>query len=273
MSIPLNDNFADRIVLSSGVPVLGTTDEATFEANELVIGDGSVWYEVLATQNGTIKIEFYNTLFFGAYIIYTGSSLATLSMIDYAYVEVGTPSILYLEVTAGTSYKIQVVDYMTSGSFNVVVYQMEFPAPTAVISRLYTGFRLDLLRGLVDLLTDQINCAILNNTYVPDLLNHRTWDDVSAYEVSGDGYTSGGRTLAGKTVSITSSGASYLNASDLGFPGVTFTGAKYIVLYDVTNSNSLIGVIDFSSLAIPDPVDENFKIVWDNIVNAILEVV
>jgi hypothetical protein len=48
---------------------------------------------------------------------------------------------------------------------------------------------------------DEISVALLDDTYTPNQASHESWADVSAYEISGTGYTSGGQVLANKIIS------------------------------------------------------------------------
>ncbi|MCC7208322.1 MAG: hypothetical protein IT323_13525 [Anaerolineae bacterium] len=56
----------------------------------------------------------------------------------------------------------------------------------------------------IDYLSDTIKGALIANTYTPDRDAHDFWDDVVAHEVpNGNGYTTGGATLASKTLTYT----------------------------------------------------------------------
>jgi hypothetical protein len=83
-------------------------------------------------------------------------------------------------------------------------------------------------RGVINLLTDTFKLALVASTYTPDLDAHTVWADVSANEVAnGDGYTTGGATLTGQT--LTRSG--YLTTFDA--DDVTFTLLTKIFRYGV----------------------------------------
>ena len=85
-------------------------------------------------------------------------------------------------------------------------------------------------RGVINLKTDTIKLALVASTYTPDLDAHTIWGDVSANEVaSGDGYTTGGETLA--SVTLTRSGALVtFDAADITWSNLTKT-FRYGVLY------------------------------------------
>lgn len=51
-----------------------------------------------------------------------------------------------------------------------------------------------------------LKCALVTSAYTPDQNLHDFWDDVSANEVSGTGYTAGGNACTGITVSLSGAG-------------------------------------------------------------------
>ena len=132
-------------------------------------------------------------------------------------------------------------------------------------SKLYGQFLAQALNKEIDWDTDTIKVALLGNTYTPDQDAHNYFDDVSAYEVSGTGYTGGGATLTGKT--NTYNGASnviVLDADDVTWASSTIT-ARYAVIYDATPSTNatrpVIGYVDFGSDQ--SSSNGNFTITWD----------
>ena len=132
-------------------------------------------------------------------------------------------------------------------------------------SKLYGQFLSQALNKEVDWDTDTIKVALLSNSYTPDQDAHNYFDDVSTYEVTGTGYTTGGATLTNKT--NTYSGASntiVLDADDVTWSSSTIT-ARYAVLYDAspaTNATKpLIGYVDFGSDQ--SSSNGNFTITWD----------
>ena len=64
-------------------------------------------------------------------------------------------------------------------------------------------------------------------------------------EVSGGGYTAGGKTLAG-AVTGSGSGTAWLDFSDVTWTVASFT-ARYMLIYDSSDSNRAYAVIDFGS--------------------------
>lgn len=84
------------------------------------------------------------------------------------------------------------------------------------------------LSGGADLDSDTIVCVLLSASYTPNRTAHSAWSDVSAYEVSGTGYTAGGQALANKTMTH-SGGIGTWDADDVVWSSSTIT-AKYAAL-------------------------------------------
>jgi hypothetical protein len=132
-------------------------------------------------------------------------------------------------------------------------------------SKLYGQFLAKALNKEVDYDTDTIKVALVSSAYTPNQDSHDYWDDVEANEVTGTGYTAGGATLAGKT--ITYDGASnvvVLDANDVVWASSTIT-ARYAVIYDDSGATDaqkvLIGYVDFGSDQ--SSTNGNFTVTWD----------
>jgi len=111
-------------------------------------------------------------------------------------------------------------------------------------SGIYDGFKADLMNGEVDLEDDTIKVALLDDNH-SFTAGDDTWADVSGNEIteeSGNGYTTGGETMAGK--GVTEATTTKWDATDVSWTSATFT-AYHAVIYDTTNSDSLIASIDF----------------------------
>ena len=132
-------------------------------------------------------------------------------------------------------------------------------------SKLYGNFLLKALNKEVDFDTDTIKVALVSSSYTPDQDGHDYWNDVSTYEVSGTGYTTGGATLASKTATYDSAtNVVILDAADTTWSSSTIT-ARYAVVYDSTGTGStsaLIGYVDFGSDQ--SSTNGNFTITWDS---------
>ena len=132
-------------------------------------------------------------------------------------------------------------------------------------SKLYGNFLLKALNKEVDFDSDTIKVALLTSSYTPDQDAHDYFNDVSTYEVSGTGYTTGGITLASKTATYDSgTNVIVLDAADVTWSSSTIT-ARYAVVYDSTGTSStsaLIGYVDFGSDQ--SSTNGNFTITWDS---------
>ena len=130
---------------------------------------------------------------------------------------------------------------------------------------MYGNFLKAALNKEVDWDTDTIKVALLSNVYTPNQDTHDYWDDVSANEVTGTGYTAGGMTLASKTITYTgATNVIALDAADVTWSASTIT-ARYAVVYDDTPATAatkpLLGYVDFGS----DQSSSagNFTLTWD----------
>ena len=132
-------------------------------------------------------------------------------------------------------------------------------------SKLYGNFLLKALNKEVDFDSDTIKVALLSSSYTPDQDAHDYFNDVSTYEVSGTGYTTGGITLSSKTATYDSAtNVIVLDAADVTWSSSTIT-ARYAVVYDATgtaSTSALIGYVDFGSDQ--SSTNGNFTITWDS---------
>lgn len=115
---------------------------------------------------------------------------------------------------------------------------------------------IDKLLTTVDYENDTIR-AMLVNGYIPNTSLEYTYNDVSAYEVAGLGYTAGGIELSNKT--ITKSGNyTYFKADNIEWLNTTFSSNGMIV-YSV-DTNTLIVFHDFSQVYTSE--EKNFIVEW-----------
>lgn len=109
----------------------------------------------------------------------------------------------------------------------------------------YNRFKYNLAKKLVDLSTDTIKVMLLNNTHTFDA-DHDVPGDINANEISGTGYTPGGVTLTGLTV--TQDDANDLmkfDATDASWAGATFTAYHAALWDDTVATDDLICSVDF----------------------------
>ena len=116
----------------------------------------------------------------------------------------------------------------------------------------------------VDFDTDTIKVALLTSSYTPTHDTDDYWNDISSFEVTGTGYTTGGATLGNKSVTYTSgTNVTKFDGDDVSWTSSTIT-ARYAVVYVATGTSStsaLIGYVDFG--ANQSSSSGTFSIVWD----------
>jgi len=90
------------------------------------------------------------------------------------------------------------------------------------------------------------------------------WSDVSANEVSGNGWTAGGETLASVSVTTITTNDSKFDAADISVTAIggAIGPAENAVIYDASDSNSLIAHIAFGEAKTAD-TGTDFKITWN----------
>lgn len=130
---------------------------------------------------------------------------------------------------------------------------------------LYNNFKKNSFSPLVDFANDTLKVALLANTYTPDIDTHDFFDDVVAHELStAHGYTAGGATIAGKSITVdTANNKVVFDCTDpswtIDATGIT---CRYAVLYKSTGDNAtspLIAVWDFGGDQ--NPVDIAFTLI------------
>ena len=124
-------------------------------------------------------------------------------------------------------------------------------------SGIYDRFKYNLMTKQVHLVNDTIKVALMNNNHSFNN-THNTWSQVSSNEITGTGYTSGGKALTNKTV--TQGATTKWDADDVQWTNATFT-AYHAVLYDDTLANKdLICSFDFGGAK--EVVNGTFTIQW-----------
>ncbi len=120
------------------------------------------------------------------------------------------------------------------------------------------------MNGGIDLDTDTIKVMLVTSSYTPDADTHDYKDDITN-EVTGTGYTAGGATLSGKTVTQdNTNNLGVFDANDVTWSSSTIT-ARGAVLYKDTGTAStspLICYFDFGSDK--SSVSGDFTIQWNS---------
>lgn len=118
-------------------------------------------------------------------------------------------------------------------------------------SQHFNKYKLEALKGSIALATDTIKIALLKSTYTPNIDTDTFFSDIVANESSGTNYTAGGLTMSTKTeTQDNTNDRAIFDADDAIWSNVTFTDARWAVIYKYTGNNAtspLIGVIDLGS--------------------------
>lgn len=108
---------------------------------------------------------------------------------------------------------------------------------------LYTSFKTNLLKKVLDLVNDSFKIALFSALTITP--SDTTYGGLTgATESSGTGYIAGGNLLSGLAVTNSSTTAVWTSSANPQWTSSTFSAA-YAVIYDTTVSNDLTGVIDF----------------------------
>jgi hypothetical protein len=105
-----------------------------------------------------------------------------------------------------------------------------------------SSFKQQILLGEHDLDTDVIKIALYTSAAT---LSAATTAYTTSDEVVGTGYTAGGNTLAGATVSLTGTTA-FVDFTDTTWTTATIT-ARGALIYNSSKSNKAVAVLDFGS--------------------------
>ena len=109
---------------------------------------------------------------------------------------------------------------------------------------LTNSFKQEMLQAGQNLLTDTLYMSLY--TGFSDI-GPSTTAYTTTNEVTGTGYTAGGAQVTGAVLSTdTQTGTVYVNFDNVSWPGASFT-ARGALIYNVTQSNASIAVLDFGS--------------------------
>lgn len=133
----------------------------------------------------------------------------------------------------------------------------------AVTAKMYGNMLLKALNKEIDFDSDTIKVMLCTSSYTPDQDTH-IYKDVSVNNevANGNGYTTGGATLASKAITYTgATNVIMLDAADVTWAASTIT-ARYAVIYDDTpgSSKPLLGYVDFGENKVSS--GGNFTITW-----------
>ncbi len=113
----------------------------------------------------------------------------------------------------------------------------------------------------IDLEAEDNKVAMITDSATPNFDTHDFWDDLSANEVSGAGYTAGGKAYTGTELTLSGGTLTY-DAADVSWTTSTITSAMAAVGYaDSVASDPLIFLSDFVTAA--STTAGTFTIQWN----------
>ena len=108
---------------------------------------------------------------------------------------------------------------------------------------LTTSFKLDMLNGTQNVASNTLKIALY--TAFADI-NENTTVYTTDSEITGTGYTAGGKTLANVSIQSTSNGIVFVSFANPTWNPAQFT-ARGALIYNASKSNASIAVLDFGS--------------------------
>lgn len=114
----------------------------------------------------------------------------------------------------------------------------------------YNSFKSKIMDGSIDLDTDTIKVLLVTSTYTPDQDAHEDYADITNEVANGNGYTTGGETLANAAVTTDDTdNEGVFDADDVTWAASTITARGAVVYKDsgVAGTSWLICYLDFSS--------------------------
>lgn len=131
---------------------------------------------------------------------------------------------------------------------------------------LYNNFKEQVMEGVFNLASDTIKVALVIG-HTPNKDTHTVWADVSANEISGAGYTAGGKALS--SLAVTQDNANdrgVFDAGDLTWTGLnannTSATPNYAIMYDDTPTSPADPLIGYWELSTATN-GGNFTLQWN----------
>ena len=113
----------------------------------------------------------------------------------------------------------------------------------------YNSYKKEVFNASIDLANDTLKVALLTSSYTPNIDTHEFFDDLTN-EVSGTGYTAGGKTITSPSVTQDNTNdIGKFDADDVTWASSTIT-ARYAVIYKDTGTpatSPLLAYVDFGS--------------------------
>lgn len=137
----------------------------------------------------------------------------------------------------------------------------------AISQAMCTSAKADFLGGIIDLDTDVMKIALYTSAAT---LSAATTVYTTSDEVVGTGYTAGGNTLTGATIS-TSGTTAFVDFTDTTWTTATIT-ARGALIYDSSKSNKAVAVLDFGADKTSTAGDFTIQFPTNNATNAIIRI-
>ena len=138
----------------------------------------------------------------------------------------------------------------------------------AITQAMCTSFKTELLGGVHDLDTDEIKIALYTSSAT---LDASTGAYTTTGETSGTGYTAGGNTLTGATISNPSGTTAVVDFDNTQWLSSTIT-ARGALIYNASKANRAIAVLDFGSDKTSTAGDFTIQFPTPDASNAILRI-
>lgn len=113
----------------------------------------------------------------------------------------------------------------------------------------------------IDWINDDIKIALIDDTYVLDQDGDVAYSDISSYEVSGTGYTTGGTLLVNGDIDTPASKTMALSGENTSWPATEIEARFGVVYNDTPASKPLICLVDFGGNITSAGGD--FRIIWN----------
>jgi hypothetical protein len=131
----------------------------------------------------------------------------------------------------------------------------------AITTVVYNKFKLNgVLPNVLD--GHALKLCLLTSAYTPDYDTHEFYSDLTNELAASGNYATGGAALSGLASGIDTTGDfAYLDGNDVTWTALTPSAAfRYAALYDTTDSNRLIMLINFG--VDQDPNGQDFAVTW-----------
>ncbi len=117
-----------------------------------------------------------------------------------------------------------------------------------------------------DWVNDNHRVALLGSGYTITQ-THTQWSDISAQQVTGTGYSAGGKDLAGENIDVATDGTAKFDATDISWTGSTITARYAAVIVGLaattTSTDPLVCVVALDTTTDVSSTAGTFKIQWN----------